>query len=66
MYSKLKQYADEFTPWEIFGIALAIVTFVVLAFLYLGFINAKDNKMLDYMRENPAEVQQWLRDNEGR
>lgn len=66
MYNKLKQQADKFTPWEIFGIVLAIITFMVLAIVWNNFTSSQSKKMLDYMRENPAEVQQWLRDNEGR
>ena len=62
MYQENKQ----FTPYGVLGVALLIVTLFTLILVYIDWTNARDAKMLDYMKENPAEVQQWLRDNEGK
>jgi hypothetical protein len=34
--------------------------------VYVDWTNARDAKMLKHMQDNPAQVQQWLRDNEGK
>jgi len=62
MYQENKQL----TPFGALGIALLIVTLVTLVLVYLDWTNARDGKMLKYMQDNPAQVQQWLRDNEGK
>jgi hypothetical protein len=62
MYQENKQL----TPFGALGIALLIITFVVLMLAYVDWTNARDAKMLKHMQDNPAQVQQWLRDNEGK
>lgn len=56
---------NQFTPWQVFGVALAIVTFVVLAIIWSDLTTKWSHDHLDYMEEHPAEVMQWLRDNNG-
>jgi hypothetical protein len=60
------QENKQFTPYGVLGVALLVVTLFTLILVYIDWTNARDAKMLDYMKENPAEVQQWLRDNEGK
>jgi hypothetical protein len=62
----VNQENKQFTPYGVLGVALLIVTLFTLILVYVDWTNERDSKMLDYMKENPAEVQQWLRDNEGR
>ena len=62
----MNQENKQFTPYGVLGVALLIVTLFTLILVYVDWTNERDSKMLDYMKENPAEVQQWLRDNEGR
>ena len=60
------QENKQLTPFGMFGIALLVVTLVTLILVYVDWTNARDAKMLKYMQDNPAQVQQWLRDNEGK
>ena len=62
MYQENKQ----FTPYGVLGVALLVVTLFTLMLVYVDWTNARDAKMLKHMQENPAQVQQWLRDNEGK
>ncbi len=62
MYQENKQ----FTPYGVLGVALLIVTLFTLMLVYVDWTNARDAKMLKHMQDNPAQVQQWLRDNEGK
>jgi len=56
---------DQFTPWEIFGVALAIVTFLTLAIIWSDLTTKWSHDRLKWMEEHPAEVNQWLRDHNG-
>ena len=58
--------SNQMTPWQVFGVALTIVTFIILTLLWMDFTHDRDMQRLKYMEEHPAEVMQWLRDNEGR
>jgi len=58
--------SNQMTPWQVFGVALYIVTFIILTLLWMDFTHDRDMQRLKYMEEHPAEVMQWLRDNEGR
>ena len=62
MYQENKQL----TPYGVLGIALLVVTLFTLMLVYVDWTNARDAKMLKHMQDNPAQVQQWLRDNEGK
>lgn len=57
---------NKYTPWQIFGFALAIITFVVLAIIWNDITTSWSHDQLEYMEQNHADVMQWLRDNEGR
>jgi hypothetical protein len=60
------QENKQFTPYGVLGVALLIVTLFTLILVYIDWTNARDAKMLKHMQDNPAQVQQWLRDNEGK
>lgn len=56
---------QQLTPWGVFGIALLIITFIVLGFIWLNWTHERDIQRLKWMEEHPAEVNQWLRDHNG-
>jgi hypothetical protein len=60
------QENKQLTPYGVLGIALLVVTLFTLMLVYVDWTNARDAKMLKHMQDNPAQVQQWLRDNEGK
>jgi hypothetical protein len=66
LYGKVQQEANEFTPWQILAMAIAVVVFLVFVGLWLHITSIRDANHLHWMQENPAEVHQWLRENEGR
>lgn len=57
---------NKYTPWQIFGFALAFVTIITLAIVWNDITTSWSHDQLEYMEENHADVMQWLRDNEGR
>lgn len=56
---------NQMTPWGVFGIALLIVTMIVVVYVYMDFLHHRDMNRLNWMEDHPAEVNQWLRDNNG-
>lgn len=56
---------NDMTPWQVFGVALAIVLLCALLFIGMDWMHKRDIQRLKWMEEHPAEVNQWLRNNNG-
>ncbi len=66
LYARVQQELSQFTPMEVFWMAVAFVALVTLAIWWSDMTTQWSHDHLKYMQENPAEVQQWLIDNQGR
>jgi len=55
----------KFTPWQVFGVALMIVTMIALAIVWNDITTKWSHEHLEWMRDHPEQVNEWLRSNGG-
>ena len=66
LYSRVQQEFSQWTPMEVLWLAVAFVALITLAIWWSDVTTQWSHDHLRYMEEHPAEVMQWLREQEGR
>ena len=66
LYGKVQQELSHWTPMEVFWLAVAFVALITLAIWWSDMTTQWSHDHLEYMEQHPAEVMQWLREQEGR